>query len=591
MSNHRVAVQASRSSASILESFAVALLVSVGIGLTTAGRATADSVEPGARTCFGVSGAVGDTAVVNLTPVGALASGSGQLVSSDLTSPPVYSNVNFSPGTVDPNVAVAAIGPDGRTCFVNNGTARTGVVADHMGTIAAASYTPATPDGAPERVVDTRIALGGTRLGPDARLCFAVDGTPGDAAVVNLTPVRATGTGDGKLVSSDVTAPPVYSNVNYSAGSIDPNVAIATIGTDGEVCFVNANLATVDLVADHMGTIAAAGYAQATPSGAPVRVVDTRVALAGDRLEPEARLCFAVAGTPGDAAVVNLTPVRAAGRGNGQLVSSDIASPPVYSNVNWDVRSIDPNVAISTIGADGRVCFVNNGWTSVDLVADHMGTVAGAAYKPASPSGAPVRTLDSRLTASRADLVLDQLSVGMASFTLGDAETVRYIGSALGDPTSDTYRSYPVLQSTSPYYETADGLYAFDYLESREVCWDNEFCVTFGGQTVAELAFVGWDQSTADEATAALSTPSGVTIGSRGSDFPDAIWVGGGGCSSYGSGTADEMRVELVSDGVPFGEFGPRGEYIANTPPLSAVTVVGLHGGTSVFHLEEVEVC
>ena len=95
------------------------LLVSTVLVTAVSSPAGADSVEPGARTCFDVAGSPGDAAVVNLTPVGALASGSGQLVSSDLAAPPVYSNVNFAPGTIDPNIAVSAIGADGQTCFIN----------------------------------------------------------------------------------------------------------------------------------------------------------------------------------------------------------------------------------------------------------------------------------------------------------------------------------------------------------------------------------------------------------------------------------------------------------------------------------------
>ena len=83
-----------------------------------------------------------------------------------------------------------------------------------------------------------------------------MSGSPGDAAVVNLTPVEADNGGYGLLVSSDVPAP-VASNVNYTPGTIDPNVAVAPIGSDGQVCYVNSSPASVHLVADHLGTIRA----------------------------------------------------------------------------------------------------------------------------------------------------------------------------------------------------------------------------------------------------------------------------------------------------------------------------------------------
>ena len=51
-------------------------------------------------------------------------------------------------------------------------------------------------------------------VAPSGQLCFGVDGSPGDAAVVNVTPVEASGLGFGLLVSSDVKSdPPVGSNV------------------------------------------------------------------------------------------------------------------------------------------------------------------------------------------------------------------------------------------------------------------------------------------------------------------------------------------------------------------------------------------
>ena len=270
------------------------------------------------------------------------------------------------------------------------------LVADHLGTIGAASYAAATASGAPDRKVDTRRGVGGTLVGPSGRLCFAVAGSPGDAAIVNLTPVEAQGTGDGQLISSDVAAPPVASNVNYGIGTVDPNVAVARIGADGEVCYVNSEHTSVHLVADHLGTIGAASYAAATASGAPDRKVDTRRGVGGTLVGPSGRLCFAVAGSPGDAAIVNLTPVEAQGTGDGQLISSDVAAPPVASNVNYGIGTVDPNVAVARIGADGEVCYVNSEHTSVHLVADHLGTIGAASYAAATASGAPDRKVDTR---------------------------------------------------------------------------------------------------------------------------------------------------------------------------------------------------
>ena len=77
------------------------------------------------------------------------------------------------------------------------------------------------------------------------------------------------------LVSSDVSGVPNASNVNFDVGKLDPNVAAAPIGADGQVCYLNS-LASTHLVADHLGTIDAGAYTPAQANGAPLRKIDTR---------------------------------------------------------------------------------------------------------------------------------------------------------------------------------------------------------------------------------------------------------------------------------------------------------------------------
>ena len=243
-----------------------------------------------------------------------------------------------------------------------------------------------------------------TKVGPSGRVCFPVAGAPGDLAVVNLTPVEADGLGNGQLVSSDVTVPPVASNVNFSPGSFDPNVAVAPIGGDGKCASSTACIRRCTWWPTTWGLDRCGVVHVGLPkwrAGACGR--HACVGQGGSTVAPSGRLCLSVAGSPGDVAVVNLTPVNAAGFGNGQLVSSDVASPPVASNVNFRPGSFDPNVALAPIGADGRVCFVNSVHASVDLVADHLGTIDAAAFTLASGSGAPLRVVDTRDRAKRVD--------------------------------------------------------------------------------------------------------------------------------------------------------------------------------------------
>ncbi|MDW3213441.1 MAG: hypothetical protein R8G01_05550 [Ilumatobacteraceae bacterium] len=352
-------------------------------------------IDDGDKRCFAVAGSPGDVALVNLTPVEAEGLGNGQLVSSDVNNTPLASNVNFGANTFDPNVAAAPIGADGQVCYLNSNNTRTHLVADHLGTLDADIYQPATNSGVAKRLVDTR--PGSSKIQAGGRLCFAVAGSPGDVALVNLTPVEAEGLGNGQLVSSDVKNTPLASNVNFGANTFDPNVAAAPIGADGQVCYLNSNNTRTHLVADHLGTLDADIYQPATNSGVAKRLVDTRPG--SSKIQAGGRLCFAVAGSPGDVALVNLTPVEAEGLGNGQLVSSDVKNTPLASNVNFGANTFDPNVAAAPIGADGQVCYLNSNNTRTHLVADHLGTLDADIYQPATNSGVAKRLVDTRTEA------------------------------------------------------------------------------------------------------------------------------------------------------------------------------------------------
>ena len=378
---------------------AVAAVVMTSVAAVAFAAPASAAITPSGQLCFDINANPGDAAIVNLTPVLATGYGFGQLISSDVkNTPPNASNTNFNTGTIDPNVAITPIGTDGQVCYQNSPDSSVDLIADHLGTINANAYTPATTTGAPDRRVDTRTGRGGQRLQPGAQLCFDINANPGDAAIVNLTPVSATGYGFGQLISSDVkNTPPNASNTNFNTGTIDPNVAITPIGTDGQVCYQNSPDSSVDLIADHLGTINANAYTPATTTGAPDRRVDTRTGRGGQRLQPGAQLCFDINANPGDAAIVNLTPVSATGYGFGQLISSDVKNtPPNASNTNFNTGTIDPNVAITPIGTDGQVCYQNSPDSSVDLIADHLGTINANAYTPATTTGAPDRRVDTR---------------------------------------------------------------------------------------------------------------------------------------------------------------------------------------------------
>lgn len=383
-----------------------ALIVTASLPVLSTGSVSADAkIGPGERRCFTVEGEPGDAAVVNLTPVNADGAGNGKLVSSDVADPAESSNVNFRPGSADPNVAIALIGQDGKVCYINSDHTSVHLVADHLGTIAGDAYEPALPTGEPERMTDTRFP-GEPPLIPARGGHCPYDERDTGVGIFNITPVGATVPGHGLLTTWFFEGALTASNVNFGPGTVDPNLGVVPfvphdldypeIPEGGSfTCFNNSEHGPVDLVLDHIGTIDDDAFTLAAEDGLPVRRLDTREESSG-KVTPNGWFCFDVGGEPGDAAIVNLTPVRADGRGNGQLVSSDLDEAPLASNVNFGPGTVDPNVAIATIGENGQVCYVNSEHTSVHVVADHLGSISAEAYTPASAGGTSVRALDTR---------------------------------------------------------------------------------------------------------------------------------------------------------------------------------------------------
>ncbi|MDJ0771659.1 MAG: hypothetical protein QNJ12_22930, partial [Ilumatobacter sp.] len=223
--------------------------------------------------CVPVFGAdPGDFVGVNITPILAGTAGFGTLHSSDDAAGET-SNVNFAAGTVDPNVAFVEVGSDNKVCFTNSEHGPVHLVLDELIVGDAASFELPTTDGA-ERLADTRLGLGGDQLDANETRCFdAVGADPGDFVGLNATPVLADAAGFGTLHSSDDTAGDT-SNVNFAAGTVDPNVAFVEVGTDGQVCFTNSEHGPVHLVLDELIVGDAASFELPTTNGAE-RLADT----------------------------------------------------------------------------------------------------------------------------------------------------------------------------------------------------------------------------------------------------------------------------------------------------------------------------
>ena len=359
------------------------------------------ALEAGSSRCVTVPGAApGDLAIVNITNTGAVGRGYGALRSSDATPVPTrppterFSSVNFASGQpVNPNLAVSAIGSDGRICY-DGAESSHDVILDLAGVISASGVIASDP----VRLVDTRT---GARVGADSTICTeTVDAaSAGDVAIVNITPLRAAGRGFGSLRADDDTAPVFgrpareqFSSVNFAADTPpNPNLAAVVLGPGGRFCYDGA-VADHDVVLDLTAVLSAAAIIPAPPQ----RFVDTR---GDDRVIPDSSVCADLDTGETDALVfVNVTNTQPAGRGYGLLRSSDdraIFTRPTddrRSSVNFAVGTPpNPNLAVASIGTDGAVCYDGVGAVH-DVLLDRFAIVSSAHAVDVEPT----RLLDTR---------------------------------------------------------------------------------------------------------------------------------------------------------------------------------------------------
>ncbi len=221
---------------------------------------------------------------------------------------------------------------------------------------------------------------------------------PGDLLFVNITNANAAGRGfatlrsSGAVPSADRSSSERVSSVNFAAGTPpNPNLAPVVVGPDGRICYDGA-VAAHDMILDRLGVLAADASVQFPAR----RLVDTRL---GSTLADGESACATVSELdPGDLAVVNITPIRATGRGYGSLRASDDMPIPQraesdrFSSVNFASEAApNPNLAVATVGADGAICYdasVSTHHVALDLVA---GIVAERSVRLD-----PLRVLDTR---------------------------------------------------------------------------------------------------------------------------------------------------------------------------------------------------
>lgn len=310
----------------------------------------------------------GATAVVaNVTVVGP--AGAGYLTAWNCSPErPVASSLNFGLGDANAATANAAtIGLDAGGGMCVYSPVATNLVVDVTGamtTTATGRFSPLTP----QRLMDTRVGFGGTRLDAGQTVELQVAGTAGvpagaTAATMNLTSVDAGAAGYVTAYPCGAERP-VVSNLNPQLGRTRPNMVTVPLSAEGRVCLYS--LSPVDLVADITGYYAADGASTFTPS-TPFRLIDTR-----DRLRAEVNAGTAgqqvgsgqvvtiqiagVRGVPAGATAVSVNITTTASSGNGYLTAWPCNDRPVASTANMRTDGAVSNAAQLPLSATGTLC-------------------------------------------------------------------------------------------------------------------------------------------------------------------------------------------------------------------------------------------
>ena len=227
----------------------------------------------------------GATAVaVNVTAVNPSAAGYLTVWPCE-TPQPVASNVNFLAGSVVANGVVAPVGPDGAICIYSN--QQTDILVDVLGWFGGGTAQPPFVGAVPQRLVDTRNAIGGPtgritpstpRAVPVRGVTLSVNGAaqaiPADATAValNVTIAEAGAPGYATVWPCGAERPEA-SNVNFAKGGTVANGVVAPIGADGSVCVFTS--VDAHLIVDVAGWFTG-GSTPGFVGNVPRRLLDTR---------------------------------------------------------------------------------------------------------------------------------------------------------------------------------------------------------------------------------------------------------------------------------------------------------------------------
>lgn len=289
---------------------------------------------------------------------------------------PQASNLNFSPGAVIPNMVISKVGNDG-SISITNPQGNTNIIVDIAGWFPTqGAITPLTP----ARLLDTRgygtvdgqntfgkVAQGGQVVVPITGRA-GVPNSGVAAVALNVTVVEPTASGWLTVYPTGESIP-TASNLNFTAGTVIPNMVIAKVGANGSISISNPVGATHILV-DIAGWFPTGGAL--TPLS-PARILDTRgptstiidsIRTQDYALWPGEIITIPVAGRAGVPATgagsvaLNVTVVSPTGSGWLTVFPSG-ESVPNASNLNFSPGAVIPNMVIAKLGSDGKISISN----------------------------------------------------------------------------------------------------------------------------------------------------------------------------------------------------------------------------------------
>ena len=351
-------------------------------------------------------------------------------------SRPLASSLNFVPGDVIANLVIVRIGANGQVSVYNN-AGSTHVAADVVG-----YYGPATGGSAysavnPERIMDTREAVGGAAepVGAGESRSLQVTGRGGvpataTAVAMNLTAITPSASGFLTAYPSG-TSRPIASNVNFARADTIANLVIVRLGADGKINIYN-NSGFTDVAADVVGYFTETGGSQALfTSLVPERIMDTRNGTGGPSqpIGPgEARELQVTgrAGVPANASAVafNLTAISPSSSGFFTAYPTGTFRPTA-SNINFVRGEVIPNLVIVRVGAGGKVNVYNNSGFA-NAAADVVGYFVSTA-----PSPTPSATVTSTPTSTETGT-----PTATPTSTVSATATASATGSATGAPSA-----------------------------------------------------------------------------------------------------------------------------------------------------------